>query len=63
MAGRISDPPKATGSKPGAAKIDAVALRSKLADLHKAGVLSDDEYQQKLLVVRRLANGETVRTG
>ena len=37
--------------------------RSKLADLHNAGVLTDDEYQQKLLVVRRLANGDTRRTG
>ncbi len=32
---------------------------SKLADLHDAGVLTDDEYRQKLLVVRRLASGET----
>ena len=34
----------------------------KLADLHNAGVLTDEEYQQKLLVVRRLADGETLST-
>jgi hypothetical protein len=58
---RSSTPTAATPAPtrpPSAPKVDAVALRAKLADLHTAGVLTDDEYQQKLLVVRRLANGE-----
>ncbi len=55
--------PVTTSPAPATPKVDAVALRSKLADLHNAGVLTHDEYQQKLLVVRRLANGETLRTG
>jgi hypothetical protein len=58
----VAPKPVAPSPVPAAPEVDAVALRSKLADLHNAGVLTDDEYQQKLLVVRRLANGETLRT-
>jgi hypothetical protein len=51
---------RAVEPRPAPVPVDAPALRAKLADLHKAGVLTDDEYQQKLLVVRRLASGETM---
>jgi hypothetical protein len=50
--------PATTRPAPAPPAVDAAGLRAKLADLHHAGVLTDDEYRQKLLLVGRLAGGE-----
>ena len=50
------------GAAPGrprtTARIDEADLVRKLEDLHRAGVLSDDELAEKVALVRRLARGE-----
>lgn len=40
------------------ARFDGPELVGKLADLRRAGILTEEEYQQKLVLVRRLAAGE-----
>jgi hypothetical protein len=41
-------------------QLNEADLLRKLADLHRAGVLSDSEFQEKIALVGRLVSGETV---
>ncbi len=43
----------------GKARLDETGLIEKLTDLHRAGILSDDELEEKKALVGRLARGET----
>ncbi len=41
-------------------RLNEADLLRKLADLHRAGVLSDSEFQDKIALVGRLVSGETI---
>jgi hypothetical protein len=54
--------PSPTPPTPSAsARFDGPELVGKLADLRRAGILTEEEYQQKLVLVRRLAAAEPAR--
>jgi hypothetical protein len=50
--------PQHAPTKPAGPKIDVAGLRSKLADLRRAGLLTEDEYAQKLELLAQLAKGQ-----
>ena len=41
-------------------RLNEADLLRKLADLHRAGVLSDAEFSEKIALVGRLVSGETI---
>ena len=41
-------------------RLNEADLLRKLADLHRAGVLRDDEFEAKVALVGRLVRGETI---
>ncbi len=41
-------------------RLNEADLLRKLADLHRAGVLSDAEFAEKITLVGRLVSGETI---
>lgn len=55
-------PRPAGGAKPRSAppRVNEADLVAKLTDLHRAGVLSDDEFEDKKALVGRLARGESL---
>lgn len=54
--GQAAATPAPAPAKP--VRFDGPELVGKLADLRRAGILTEEEYQQKLVLVRRLAAGE-----
>ncbi len=56
-AGEVTGAPVA--SRTWLIEVDEADLLRKLADLHRAGVLDDDEFRDKVGVIHRIVNGET----
>jgi len=53
--------PPTGGPATARARVNGPELVGKLADLRRAGILTEEEYQQKVALVRRLAGGEPAR--
>jgi hypothetical protein len=59
MGEKVPSPPPTPPSQARAA-FDAAELLGKLGDLRAAGILTDDEYEQKRELIRQLARGENL---